>query len=105
MNRTPTECRCSCFLPFTLLALALLLVLGWNAREAYAVRTSGQQVLQRNVALLEQAAATEGKLRAMLTDLVELAKTDPAAQAIVAKYDIRFNAGQPSAQPPAAGAR
>ncbi|MEI8242653.1 MAG: hypothetical protein WCI17_05250 [bacterium] len=88
------------FWPLTLALAGLILLLSWNLHGA--VRQSS------NLRLLEvqlgqaaaQSAQAEQKLRAMLSDLMELATQDAVAATIIRKYQIRQNA--PAMAPKAA---
>ena len=80
------------FWPLCLMALSLACFMGWQVTAAARqyiglVRLADQQTLQTG-----QAAQAESKLQAMMMDLLELAKTDADARAIVSKYGIKFNA-------------
>ena len=87
------------FWPLCLLALSLGCFLGWQVTTTVQqyiglVRLADQQSL-----LAGQAAQAESKLQAMMMDLLELAKTDADALAIVNKYNIKFNPAPASALP------
>ena len=79
------------FGPLVLMAVSLALVLGWNVAQAWQQHRAGKQAQDQQVSLLQQAATTERNLQVMLTDLVNLAATDPQARAIVDKYQIKYN--------------
>lgn len=86
----PDGRTCACFWPIALMALSLLTVLGSNLIDAWQARRTGERLHARNVELLGQATAVESRLQALLTDLVQLGQTDPAAALVVTKYGIRF---------------
>ena len=86
------------FWPLCLLALSLAAFLGWQVMAAAQQYIDSLRLADQQALLSGQAAQAEGKLQAMMMDLLELARTDAGARAIVTKYGIRFNPG-PSAQP------
>ena len=91
MNNQPAQKSYSAFLPLVLIALGVILLFSWNLsialnQQAAGVRISAQQDLQ-----LAQAAQTELKLKTMMTDLLELSKTDKEAEAIIKRYKIAIN--------------
>ena len=78
------------FWPLCLLAVSLTVLLVWQvtlAGQQYValVRLSDQQVV-----MTQQAVQTENKLKTMMMDLLELAKTDADARAIVTKFNIQY---------------
>lgn len=92
------------FLPLLVLAIALVISLGWTlgglrAQYGAGLRIEGQQQQQ-----LSQASAMENKLRQMMMELVVLAKQDSDAAGLVAKYGITFQPGPAPAAIPAAPA-
>jgi hypothetical protein len=90
------------FLPFVLVALGIVIVLGWNASQGWRQYRLASQVRGQQQTVLQQAAATETRLQVLLSELVTLARTNPQAKTIVEKYQIRFSA--PAAAPAAAPA-
>jgi hypothetical protein len=89
------------FWPLCLLALSLLIFLGWqttlSARQYMAtVRALDQQALVEG-----QAAEAERRLQSLMLDLVLLAKTDADARLIATRYQIRYNP-PPTQVPPGA---
>lgn len=90
MNNQSTEKSFSAFAPITLLALGIIILLGWNLyivvnQHSNGVRISAQQEVQ-----LEQANQTELRLKQMMTELVDLAKDDTDAETIVKRHGIAF---------------
>jgi hypothetical protein len=74
------------------MAFSLVIILGWQLTigvQQYidALRMGDQQAL-----VAKQAAQTESKLQAMMTDLLLLSRTNDEAQKIVVKYNIKMNA-------------
>ncbi|MEI6514707.1 MAG: hypothetical protein WCO77_01910 [bacterium] len=102
MNSTLQESTPSVFLPISLIALSSIVLLTWNliivVNQHYnGVRISAQQEIQ-----FAQAMQTETKLKQMMSDLVDLSKTDTGAETIVKRYRIAFTpqAGNPDTQTP-----
>ena len=90
MNTTTQDTVPSAFLPVCLVALSSVILLTWNLiivvnQHSAAVRISSQQEVQ-----LAQAIQAETKLKQMMSDLVELSKTDTDAETIVKRYGIAF---------------
>ena len=103
MNQNVIQEKAPCapsnpFGPLVLLAVSLTLVLGWNVAQAWQQHNAGKQALNQQIGLLKQAATTERNLQVMLTDLVNLARTDSQARAIVDKFQIKYN--EPAAPAP-----
>jgi len=81
----------STFLPQLLVALSILILLGWQvysgSRQYFAfMRMSDQQAV-----LVSQAAQAENKIQSMMTDLLRLSQTDADAKTIITKYRITYN--------------
>ena len=97
MNGEPTNNLykdCS-FWPQLLVAMSVMLFLGWQLTAALQQRQSLRHLVDQQSVLVNQAAQVEGAFKAMMTDLVSLSSSDADARAIVAKYRISFN---PNAQ-------
>lgn len=77
------------FGPWVLLAVSLIMVLGWNARQTWRQRQVATGLLAQQANALQQADATGQRLQALLSDLVVLAQRDPQARNIIEKYQIR----------------
>jgi hypothetical protein len=80
------------FWPTFLMAVSLTVFLGWQvvsgARQYInLLRLGDQQTL-----LASQAAQAETNLQSIMMDLIKLGKTEPAAQAVINRYQIKFNA-------------
>lgn len=81
----------SSFWPVFMMGVGLGLFLGWQvvlgARQHIAlVRLEDQQAV-----LAGQAAQTETQLQSMMLELIVLAKKEPAAKAVIEKYNIKYN--------------
>lgn len=79
------------FWPLCLMAVSLAGFLGWQVTVAAQQYIASLRLADRQAALTEQASQAETKLQTMMMDLLELAKKDPDARAIVSKYNIKFN--------------
>jgi hypothetical protein len=88
------------FWPLCLMALSLMIVLGWQLIVGVQQYLGSLRMVDQQAVIANQAAQTESKLQSMMTDLLLLAKTDTEAQAIVAKYRITLNADKPDAKGP-----
>ena len=98
-QREETTTHFTPFWPLCLMAVSLAMFLGWQVFMAVRQYIALQRVADQQTLLTGQAAQAETKLQAMTMDLLELAKTDAEAKAIVAKYKIKFNPTQPSVPP------
>lgn len=89
-TESPTP-RYGGFWPLNLLSFSLLLVLSWqlfmNVQTSAALRNAREQ--RKNV--VQQSQQLQGSLEKLVLDLLELAKTDSEAKAIVDKYKIQQN--------------
>ena len=90
------------FWPLCLMAVSLAVFLGWQVTMAARQYVALLRLADQQTVLAGQAAQAEGKLKAMMMDLLELSKTDADARAIVSKYGIKFNPATPSVLPPEA---
>ena len=79
------------FWPVLLLGLSLLLVFSWEIWVGVATRQSAQQLRDQQVKVVEQATKVQGGLEKIVRGLVDLAKTDEAAQKLVTKFGIKVN--------------
>lgn len=84
------------FWPLCLMALSLVIFLGWQVNAGLQQYRAALRMVDQQAVLANQAAQTESKLQAMMTDLLLLAKTDAEAQAIVVKYSIKMNTDKPN---------
>ena len=92
------------FLPLCLMALSLIIILGWQLAAGIQQYLGSLQMVDQQAVLVNQAAQTESKLQSMMSDLLLLAKTDAEAQAIITKYRIKLNADKPDTVGPRAAA-
>jgi hypothetical protein len=82
------EHRHNAFLPVLLLSISLLTVFVWQLVGSFQQRSMLQNSIQRQDELVSQAGAVQKSLERLLTDLLELAKTNEQARAVVEKYKI-----------------
>ncbi len=84
------------FVPLLLTVISLVVVLGWTMGVTIR-QTNNLQSLKFQVwHASAQSVQAEEKLKAMLSDLIDLAETDSAAAAIVKRYKIKQNAAAPA---------
>ncbi|MEI8140692.1 MAG: hypothetical protein WCI03_12605 [bacterium] len=88
MNQTPSDKSYSAFFPVVLIALGIIILLSWNLMVVLNQYSSGVRISAQQDVEMNQVAQAEGKLKAMMNDLLALAKTDAAAAAIVNRYKI-----------------
>lgn len=79
------------FWPVLLLALSLLFVFSWEIWVAVDTQRSAQQLQEQQVRAVDQAKQVQTGLEKLVRGLVELAKTDDAAKALVTKFGIKYN--------------
>jgi hypothetical protein len=88
------------FWPLCLMATSLVIILGWQLNVGVQQYNASQRMVEQQAVIAQQAAQTESKLQAMMTDLLLLAKTDAEAQSIITKYNIKLNADKPGTGAP-----
>jgi hypothetical protein len=98
---TSSSASPSSFWPLTLLGLSLCAVLLWQLIVSNQVRQRETQLRDQQVKSVEQARRVEGGLQKFARDLLEVAKTDQEAQALVKKYNISLINPAPAAAPAA----
>jgi hypothetical protein len=87
------------FWPLCLMAVSLALFLGWQVTTAARQYIALLRLADQQTLLTGQAAQAEGKLQAMMMELLKLSQTDADAKAIVNKYNVKFNPAQPLVLP------
>ncbi len=88
------------FWPVFLMGLSLLLVFSWEIWVGIATRRSAQQLQEQQVRVVEQSKQVQAGLEKIVRGLVDLGKTDEAAQKLVTKFGIKVNEPQvPAATP------
>jgi hypothetical protein len=88
MNTNNSSSNYSSFLPVTLGLAALLILLVWQFLQAREQKAALFQVERSREATVRDAQSVQGELERLARGLVELAKTDPQAKALVQKYGI-----------------
>jgi preprotein translocase subunit YajC len=90
------------FIPLVILAISMIVLLGWQVSMTSSQRTMLENALTRGEAAVTQAQQVQGTVSKLASDLLEAAQTDDTAKAIVAKYNIKQNGpagGGPAASP------
>ena len=95
MNNEAPGKQFSAFIPVCLIAISMLILLAWNLVVVNNQHRAGRQISAQQEAQMAQAGQVEAKLKQMMLDLVDLAKTDTDAETIVKRYNISFT--QPAA--------
>ena len=83
--------------PFVILSISVIAFLGWQSKVfseqssiSHGAKTKLEEAYQNTVPKMDEAVAQSKKSKAGLEklalDIIELAKTDPDAKAIAAKY-------------------
>lgn len=96
------------FIPLVLLSVSVISLFIWNLKNIsqqqsalQATKLKWENATQTDIPKLEEQAKQskqiQSNLEKLVLDLMETAKTDPDAKAIVAKYNIRQQA--PAASP------
>lgn len=98
MSTENTKSGYSAFVPLLLVALSVLVFMGWNLSLATQQTQAGRRLSEQLDEQLTQSKQAEEKLRVMMTDLVALSGTNPRAMAIVKKFQISFTPA-PAATP------
>lgn len=104
MNSQSAKGTFSAFPAILLVAASVAILLVWNLYQIALVRSNGLRISAQQDIQLAQAGQTEEKIRLMMTELVELAKRDADAKAIVTRYNIVFNNPVPDPAAPLAAA-
>jgi hypothetical protein len=93
-------------LPFALLTCAIAVIMisqtvgVFKQRSALKdARVQLTEAIQKRETLVKQSAELQEKLKALVVDLLDLAKTDEDAKAIVSKYNIQQAAPGAGATP------
>ena len=85
------------FWPLVLLAVSLIVILGWDLIVAGQVRSNGKQLREQQAKMVEQSHQVQVGLEKLARDLIEVAKSDTDAKAIVTKYNISVSEPKPGA--------
>ena len=84
------------FWPVFLMGLSLLIILSWEIWIGVTTRSGAQQLQEQQVRVVEQSKQVQAGLEKLVRGLVELGKTDEAAQKLVTKFGIKVNEPSPS---------
>ena len=90
------------FIPLVILAISMIVLLGWQVSMTSSQRTMLENALTRGEAGVTQAQQVRATVQKLATDLLEAAQTDDTAAQIVKKYNIKQNgpaAGEQGASP------
>ncbi|MGH8094418.1 MAG: hypothetical protein ACREIF_13270 [Chthoniobacterales bacterium] len=79
------------FWPVLLIGLSLILIFAWEIWVGVDTRHSAQLLQEQQVKVVEQARQVQLNLEKLVRGLVDLAKTDDAAQKLVTKFGIKVN--------------
>ncbi len=79
------------FWPVLLIGVSLISILTWEIWVGVAARQSAQQLGEQQVKVVEQAKQVQAGLEKLVRGLVDLSKTDEAAQKLVKKFGIKVN--------------
>jgi hypothetical protein len=102
MNEQTSHSGFSPFLPVAIVAVSILLFLGWHLSGVVNQRTEGQRLEKQLNQQLLQAESAEQRLQFIVNDLVALAQTNARASALVTQLGISVNPSpaQPALRPP-----
>ena len=94
------------FIPIVIIAITLIVLLGWQVSQTSSQRTMLENALTRGEAAVTQAQQVQGTVSKLAQDLLDAAQTDDTAAQIVKKYNIKQTApaGDTTGAIPAASA-
>ncbi|HEY6166390.1 MAG TPA: hypothetical protein VI454_00030 [Verrucomicrobiae bacterium] len=84
----PNNSGASAFLPVLLVSLSVLIFVSWQFRLVWKQQAGLKEVQKSRETLVKQSQAVQNDLQKLAVGLLELAKTDPEASALVQKYGI-----------------
>ena len=92
------------FIPIVIIAITLIVLLGWQVSQISTQRTMLENALTRGEAAVTQAQQVQGTVSKLATDLLDASQTDDVAKQIITKYNIKQTAptgdtGIPAASP------
>ncbi|MBA3832509.1 MAG: hypothetical protein H0X34_11585 [Chthoniobacterales bacterium] len=79
------------FWPVFLIGMSLVLILVWEIQVGVFTRRNAGQLREQQLRLVDQANHVRSELEKIVRGLVDLSKTDDAAQRIVTKFGIKVN--------------
>jgi hypothetical protein len=106
MNDQTNSPGFSTFLPVAMLAISILIYVGWNLSAVVNVRSEGQRLEKQLKQQRLQAESAEINLQLIVGDLVALAQTNATAGALIEQLGITVAPGpaQGAASLPASSA-
>jgi len=81
------------------MGLSLLIILSWEIWVGVTTRSGAQRLQEQQVRVVEQSKQIQAGLEKLVRDLVELGKTDEAAQKLVTKFGIKVNESSATPKP------
>jgi len=86
----------SVFVPFLILGLSYCIFLVWQLANVNTQHTALERTIQQQEAQVQQSGRVQGALTKLYQDLIETAKTENDAKAVVQKYNsiIHLNGPQ-----------
>ena len=91
------------FVPACLIAASLIIILVYELTVASQARSNAKQLRDQQTKVVEQSRQIQTGLEKIARDLIEVAKTDDDAKALVSKYAI--SVASPAPSPAASPAR
>ncbi len=79
------------FWPVFLIGMSIVLLLVWEIQVSVFTRRNAEKLREQQLHVVDQAKKVQGELEKIVRGLVELSKTDEAAQRIVTKFGIKIN--------------
>ena len=95
-NEFDSNEKMGAFLPLVLVTLTLVLLIGFQLSAMLTQRSVLNSIITQQIEPVQQAQQAQAGLQKLATDLLEAAKTDPEAAAIVQQFGIAVQ--QPPAQ-------
>ena len=89
------------FWPVLLIGVSIVLILVWEIQVSAFARRNAEQLREQQPHAVEQAKEVQSELEKVVRGLVELSKTDEAAQRIVTKFGIKINNPEVPTETPA----
>ena len=87
-----TSPQTSPFIPLTLIGAAVIILMVWQLLLAWNTRSNLRTQFEQRKILVQQSEVVQGNVQSLISDLLNLAETDPQAKAIVTKYKIQRSA-------------
>ena len=87
------------FIPLCLIGFSVIIILVWELMIAGQARSNGRQLREQQTKVVEQSKQIQTGLEKLARDLIDTAKTDDDAKALVSNYNISVSSPAPSASP------